>query len=352
MIKYLIAAAALVATVTSGEVQETGFRQMIGTKHLLVLRLSTPDSSNQRTYAQETTRMAQVADQTDISSYHKFHLTYEIAPNVLMLPRPSTYYKSLGGAKKAEALRVDAVAAAQAAGYDITLTDYKAYDRLVMVLPSLVNFNWRIGHTAMFSAVVPSAALHELGHTWLFAHSGLWKVTDGNPLSPTGKDNQYADPFDVMGQSYTTFYKQADYSVFHKYWAGWVDDSQVAVSDQAGTYVYTINSFDNVNATGLLAIRIPYGTMEYWVGFRRAWGSMSDLRSSSAHGAYIVKTGGHLAGSGWDGHTQLIDTKASTSTPNDACLAVGQTLNDTVNHITITTLSQSGDSITIQVVRQ
>src|SRR5207244_13455555 len=56
-----------------------------------------------------------------------------------------------------------------------------------------------------------------------------------------------------------------------------------------------------------------------------------------------------------NGITQLIDTNASTSTQADACLQVGETLNDTVNGITITTTGIGGTAphewITVQVTR-
>jgi len=334
----------------NGEVKETGPRQMVGTKNVLTILVQTPDSSNVNSYAATISAMNLVASRTAQSSYNRLILHPEVVPSVLMLPHTAAYYNAIKSIPaKYEALRVDAVNAASQVGYAITPSDYMNYDRVVIVLPrSALNINDYAYHTVFVGNIISTCLMHELGHDWLFQHSGLWKVTDGNPISPNGTLMPYGDVFDIMGDTYALDTAH-DYNLYHKYWAGWIDDSQVATVATKGTYTYTISRFDNVNAIGLLAIKIPVSTgRDYWVSFMRNFLNWTDAQRTSAFGAYILRVSYPHTPPVQnqfpfiDNRVELIDTQTPGANPGDACLPVGKTFNDAVNGITITTVAQGG----------
>jgi len=359
---YILAAIFIAMMINhNAEVQGyQGYGQVIGTKKILVIRVQCSDLSNLLTYDGVANAMATFRTRTQQSSYNKLDVTYDITPSLYTLPHPSTYYMSYAEAKRAELLRVDSINLAHAAGYQVTPDDYMSYDRVLVILPKL-KLNWplQFKNAALVNGITPSAILHEMGHTWFFDHSGLWQVSDGNPISPTGHQSVYGDYFDFMGDTYSPYWANLDYNMYHKFSAGWLDASQIFVSNTPGTYTYTISRFDNVNATGPLAIKIPAdSTRDYWIGYRRGFVGFANPLGTSAHGAYILRVPNATPPSRilWDYKTSLLDMQTTGTQVKDAMLPIGATFTDSVNHISITAVAEGGvaphEWITIKVVRQ
>ena len=132
-------------------------------------------------------------------------------------------------------IHTDARAAA-ALDYDIS-----NYDRVIVVhadltvLPgSTLTYAGRAnigGPNILINATFDvHVVAHELGHSYGLVHSGLWQVTDGNPISSNGYLVDTGDQFDVMGVVDTRF----DFNPWYKYYLGWLDESQVQTVTSSG----------------------------------------------------------------------------------------------------------------------
>jgi len=354
-----IIALLLLASTCYAEIIETDFRQMTGTRRLLAIRVQFPDMPNTNSYSATVSAFAIAADRTAQKSYHKLALIPEVTSGLYTLPHNKAYYASLATANRLAALKTDAITLAQTNGYDVSPTDYRFYDRVSVMLPPHYGLNTLNYHTEYLSVLTPTTLLHEIGHGWGFAHAGLWVVNDGNPVSPSGHSAEYSDQFDIMAQSYSTLYDKLDYNMFFKYWAGWLDDAQIATSNQVGTYTYTINRFDNENAVGVVAVKVSAGSdFDYWVGYRRGFLNATDATKTSAHGAYIIRCPKAPRDINHSNtlfnRTELIDTQTPGTIPKDAALPIGKTL--TINNITITPTAEGGTAphewLAIQVTRK
>jgi hypothetical protein len=364
MIKNTYILAAIFIAMMNCNVQGyEGYGHVTGTRKILVIRVQCSDLSNAITYDQVVSVMSAFRTRTQQSSYNRLDVTYDITPTIYTLPYPSAHYSVSPGNnddQRAELLRVDSINLAHAAGYHVTPDDYMSYDRVLLFLPKL-KLSWPLQQkgAAMVNGTVPTATLHEMGHTWFFDHSGLWQVSDGNPISPTGHQSIYGDYFDIMGNTYSPYYNNLDYNMYHKFSVGWIDASQIFVSNSPGTYTYTISRFDNVAATGPLVVKVAAGSAnDYWIGYRRGFLGFAAPLGASAHGAYILRVPNAPVPSKLlrDNKTSLLDMQTTGTQVKDAMLPIGATFTDSVNHISITAVAEGGvaphEWITIKVVRQ
>lgn len=329
MIKLLLSLV-LAATTVTGE----GFKDEVGAKKVLVIRCQTSDLLNTATYSTLASNMEVVRQQTDRCSYHKLALSYEIT-GLYTLPHPASYYKKMVAANGREAVRVDAIAMANANGYQITADDYMGYDRVILAQPfNIGGQSWTIAtmRTSWIAAALPiNLTMHEIGHTWLMHHSQFIKA-DGTVV-------EYGDPWDYMGvggggSTGTANDTLFDYNPYHKYWSGWIGDAQVVT---ATTGTYRINRFDDAGATGVVAVKIPAGSFDYWISYRRNF--------KSIHGAYIVTASAQdpiwpPSTTGDGRKTQLLDMTPATTSATDASLGVGLTY--TNGSLSITVLREGG----------
>jgi hypothetical protein len=158
---------------------------------------------------------------------------------------------------------------------------------------------------------------HELGHTYGLWHANLWHVSDGNPISMTGTNLEYGDPYDTMGANDPQD-TLTDFNPYYKYRLGWVTDDQVPMVTKSG--VYRINQFDNSTGTGTLGLRIARdSTNTYWVAIRR-----DGLRWPSTtinDGAYVFWQNTSL-------NSLLLDLNTPGSSTNDAALGLNTVFTD------------------------
>ena len=114
---------------------------------------------------------------------------------------------------------------------------------------------------------------HELGHTFGLFHANVWKVTDANPISPTGQSLEYADPYDTMGENAANDHR-VDFNAWFKSRLGWILPANIQQVTSSGTY--RVYNFDDANATGVLGLTIRKdSSTNYWVTCRRKFTDQS-----------------------------------------------------------------------------
>jgi len=262
---------------------------------------------------------------------------------VLRLPRSAVYYATGSdpsvapySAKNGE-LHADATAAATAAGYNTA-----AYDRIGVVfrniggsvvpnsqityggLGNLTGTNFWVNGYWDFRVVG-----HEIGHNYGLAHSNLWKVTDGNPISDSGSTFEYGDEFDLMGEGDTP---EFDFSHWNKSLLQWIPDTGVTTIETSGTYrVYRFDD-SGANLTLSRALKIVRDNQrDYWIGYRRGTNY-----ATADNGAYVLW--------GYNSRQQgnLLDMNTPGTNTFDAPLALNQTFSDSTFGITLRPIAQGG----------
>jgi hypothetical protein len=161
------------------------------------------------------------------------------------------------------------------------------YDRVIIMAPQIFDgpradagatVGGRVIRISGRSGALFITLTHELGHTFGFAHSALWKVPR-NSSDPIGDGvyEEYLDGWDVMGQANVEtdgFFYQRHFNAYFKTLAGWLPAAAVADGRTGGTRLnpgrlFALYPHDSRSASGLRAIYIAAadGTT-YWIGKR------------------------------------------------------------------------------------
>jgi hypothetical protein len=190
------------------------------------------------------------------------------------------------------------------------------------------------------------AISHELGHTYGLHHATSRVCSDSNNnrviLSPNCSDNEYGDPYDVMGSS-----TQNHFNNFNKGAIGWYEPSNTYTVTQTGTYLVAPLG---PNTSNIQALRIPvnpsapdgnYYYIEYRQPYRYFDGFANDANVVNGVSIRIAQNYGSTK-------THLLDM-----TPNenflDSSLTVGNTFADVENGVGITLDSVSSVSASVSM---
>jgi M6 family metalloprotease-like protein len=322
---------------------ETALPQAIGTKRVLVIRVDFPDfPGDPISVGTAQAVMDEVKPFFEAMSYGQTTLVSTIAASTYRMPQNGATY-AINDAE--DQMHTDARTAA-GADYDVA-----SYDRVIVVFRSLspsvvagskITFGgealisgsriWINGGQSFSFATVA----HELGHTYGLKHANLWRVTDGNPVSPQGASIEYGDPFDDMGSTSVTGGVRDTRHHFN-HWAknrlGWMPDSAVTSVTTSGTY--RIHRFDSALSatTQPMALRIfRDGVRSYWVGLRANFSS----GTLTANDAVVLWGYNNLQ------QSQLLDLNTTGTNANDAALAVGSAFTDAAYGITIKPVARGG----------
>lgn len=250
----------------------------------------------------------------------------------LRMPMTAAYYGSQSGYNGVFELRSTARAAANTAGYNLSLYDYD-----IICFNDIPEWGWAglgfIGApgswlNGYFSIGV---AGHELGHNFGLNHASFWDTRNHSVLGDQNAISiEYGDNQDTMGSANAGSYH---FNARNKSLLNWIRSGEVLTATTSGTY--RIYPHDNASVTNLhKVIKIARGaSSNYWVEFRQKFTSNKWLMS----GASI-----RMAPNGSD-YTQLLDmTPSSPDGKNDAALVVGRTFSDMTAGVHITTLRKGG----------
>lgn len=189
---------------------------------------------------------------------------------------------------------------------------------------------------------------HEFGHNLGLYHAstlecGTQSIGDFTTYLSECRKTEYGDPYDVMG-NYNA-YRQ--FNTPHKNNLGWLSD-QTQTASSSGIYTLTAHELTEPALKNLI-IPASNSAYNYFVEFRKSLGFDQTIPSTITSGAQIRIQRNQY------GETYLLDT-----TPNnlnyfspdsflDSSLIDGQSFTDTANGITITQLSHTNDTVTIEV---
>ncbi len=330
------------STTSGGDAAAPATAWTVGTKNVLVIRVDFSDLEGEPRRGSTVYSADYVKNLTDTqvapfyaqSSYGQTSLVTTVSSKVYRMPQTAAAYAT--GELNTQ-LHTDA---RNAAAVDFTLNNF---DRILVLFSSLGGLSGsKITYGGLANVGGKNSWIngsydfrivaHELGHTYGLRHANLWLVTDGNPVSAAGTNNEYGDIYDTMGANFAND-RRTDFNPWFKNLLGWATDAQVNTVSTNGTF--RINRVDNSTGTGTLGLKIVRdGTRNVWVGTRRSF----TTNTSMQEGAYVIwgyntNTGSHL-----------LDLNTPGSSVNDAALAPNATLLDIAGNLSLRHAGNGGTS--------
>lgn len=200
-----------------------------------------------------------------------------------------------------------------------------------------------------FSYMNASMFSHEMGHALSSMHA-RWLKCGGSAVHvyTNCTIDEYGDPSSVMGDSWKHY---NHFNGPEKIGVGWLSPtSQMQTVTTNGAYTIT-HGETNEAGIKILKIRKADTNEWYYVSYRKAIGFDTNLPSAFLNGASI-----HI----WNSdpispiypvfpQTQLIDTTPGDNNALNAPLSDGTSFIDPTNGITVTQMSHTADSVTLNV---
>jgi hypothetical protein len=312
-------------------------------KRTLALRLSyaSAPTSYSFTLTELTNLVVGASNSVKVMSYGKTWLIPSYA--TVNLPQAQSYYEDNGPDSIVNDARTRLSAMGiNTANYDIIIHAHPQSNFGYAGLGQIgAGINWENGRVDL------GVLVHEIGHNYGLGHAHYWSGLTGlGPLGRTNPDGsqvemeEYGDGFDVMGGGPLP---AAQYGAHGKVALNWIEQKEVINVVTNG--IYRVWRFDhqsartNLDAKLALKVTAPGGE-ELWVSHRKLFTSNPSL----ARGANIVRADGSADQS-------LIDA-TPLSKPNglfgtdrdDAGLAVGKSITDTLGTVRITTIASAGSA--------
>lgn len=182
---------------------------------------------------------------------------------------------------------------------------------------------------------------HELGHN-LSAHHAQSLYCGSKQIDAYANCSvdEYGDHSSVMGNSYS-YYPQ--FNGPHKVGEGWLPAStHLQTVTSSGTYTITPTELSG-SSIKILKIPKPNTGDAYYFSYRQPLGFDSRLPAGLTSGASI-----HIWNGSVSSQTKMVDASPDGDFHN-AALIDGQSFTDSVNGITVTQVSHSADSVTLNV---
>ncbi len=313
-----------------------------GAKRVLVILLNfTDDSSFTATTVTNTQSLffgasGSVAKYYAEASYGLTTMTGDVALVTATVAKPTTCDTGT--------IQSQANARALAAGYNPA-----NYNFPVWVFPSIGACGWSglgyVGGGGSWINGAPSGswgllvAAHELGHNFGVWHSHSYTCPSA-AIAPSGcTRSDYGDRFDVMGNS-----RAGHFNAYSKDYFGWLPSSSIR-NHGGGSATYTIGALENPGELAY-AVRIPTTRSDrtYWIEWRSRAGFDSGEPVGVANGGLVRFAPSSVHG------TDLLDMNFATAGNfDDAELDVGKSFTDPELSLTITALSKTASSFTVQV---
>ncbi|MEO8586758.1 MAG: reprolysin-like metallopeptidase [Acidobacteriota bacterium] len=312
----------------------------VGAKRVLVILLNfTDDASLNGTTVTNAQNLffgagSSVARYYNEASYGLATMTGDVVLVTATVAKPTTCATGT--------IQSQANARALAAGYNPA-----SYNFPVWIFPGIGACAWNglgyvggagswINGTGSMSLLVGA---HELGHNFGLSHAHSYACT-GAAIAPTGcSRSDYGDRFDVMGNS-----RAGHFNAYSKETFGWLPAGSVR-NHAGGSATYTIGPLEGPGQAAY-AVRIPttMSARTYWIEWRDRSGFDSVEPAGVVNGGLIRFAPSAVGG------TDLLDMHVSTpGNFDDAELDVGSTFTDPELSLTITAISKTATSLTVQV---
>jgi hypothetical protein len=197
------------------------------------------------------------------------------------------------------------------------------------------------GQTWVNGSLTPVVASHELGHNLGLYHSHALECGAAS-MGGSCSSIDYGDVFDVMGSGNGPSHLNA----VQKNLLGWLDyNASPPITEVTTSGTYTIDPLETAG-TNPKALRIKTAADDWlYVEYRRPVGFDGYLSSNpNVMGGVLV----HYFNGSADG-IYLLDMTPATSSWNDPALGVGQTFQDTVGKVSVTTSWVNGTTAGINV---
>ncbi len=322
------------------------FRPVLGEQKILFVLVYYPGEEEPLLTEEGAREVAgAVKEGLERNSYGRATFIIDVTPPLAM-PQPIAYYQS---GPTLVRVRADALRLAKAAGFPV-----ETYDREVILSPKIWPYATGQGTLNGRTAFVgcgwcPYLVLHELGHTFGWMHANFWRVTTGSPISPDGREIEYGDPFDIMGDQLKGRRRSFHhYNPWFKSRVGWIPPTNILNVTWSGVITVTIRALERAPQPGLdvteyTAVRIPRNSrQDYWLFYRAeepyasdgliiTWGARSNIPASI-----------------------LLDMTPGSQEEDwqDVELGVGQTFVDPAAGVEITVLEKTVNALQVEVAVQ
>jgi len=253
---------------------------------------------------------------------------------------------------------------AVASGYDMTQYNYFVYAWSGDSNCGLAGYA-SIGQSVSYigalqtNNLTESTIAHELGHNFGIDHANTRVCYDANHVqvqaSSNCTDNEYQDPYDVMGNSsYVTM------NAIHRTTLGWLPSSNTQIVTTNGTYSIVPLEWRTAQKQQIQIVIPKQGKKtfpNYYLEFRQSYG-WDDFQETSLYGVPWAVEGVMIRQGSFS--LAALDTFLMDATPNsidepsgktrfDQPLPVGQVFYDAEARVKITTLSVGSTGATVKV---